>query len=381
MQKNKNTRLTKSRLAKTLRHYDQWPFIPAEDYHNFERYWDDVESAFSDWKQGIADALDVTPEELDAFVEHCPACGEYVPNDKWLLYTYCSYYYEDAWEQFPEWYEYDPQFKCTVCGRPIEYSSEYSVMLRNDVWHRVLQYFNLDTVEDDYARRRRQYYEMCHRRGGQKGKAPDDTFLYVCNDCVEEALGRAIRPTDLMNCPFNNEYKEEHFPDAVLTESLNEDVEIDDEEDVMTARIFAAAKRYFGTTYDIREAGYILPDGSMLDFSGRHESPEATRGERPTDHREISKIKYLDPEARTDICDFIRRGAIRVDCNAGSINLSKKPTREQRDVLRRIIQKNDGWVILDFGYTDTEHYKEYEDAKYTKVLGDIDRYYDEGIKP
>ena len=31
--------------------------------------------------------------------------------------------------------------------------------------------------------------------------------------------------------------------------------------------LFETAKKRFGTTLDIREAGYVLPDGSMLDFS------------------------------------------------------------------------------------------------------------------
>ena len=31
-----------------------------------------------------------------------------------------------------------------------------------------------------------------------------------------------------------------------------------------------AAKQYFGVTTDYKEAGYILPDGSMLDLSGKH---------------------------------------------------------------------------------------------------------------
>lgn len=35
-------------------------------------------------------------------------------------------------------------------------------------------------------------------------------------------------------------------------------------------QIFDTAKQMFGVTDDIREAGYILPDGSMLDFSGRY---------------------------------------------------------------------------------------------------------------
>lgn len=62
----------------------------------------------------------------------------------------------------------------------------------------------------------------------------------------------------------------------------------------------------FGTTRDYREAGYILPDGTMLDFSGRHQTGDYERvgtgyrpvagqrdwmaGERYVDHREISDI-------------------------------------------------------------------------------------------
>ena len=43
------------------------------------------------------------------------------------------------------------------------------------------------------------------------------------------------------------------------------------EEKEKTGLIFDTAKNKFGLTSDIREAGYILPDGTMLDFSGRHE--------------------------------------------------------------------------------------------------------------
>jgi hypothetical protein len=141
----------------------------------------------------------------------------------------------------------------------------------------------------------------------------------------------------------------------------------------------------FGVTYDIREAGYVLPDGTMLDFSGRHDAPDPRdsydlKGRRTSDHRDIDKIKYIS-DAQTDICDFIKRGAIRIDVHAGAINLYLKPTKEQKEVLRRLIVKNDGYVYIDFGYDETEHYVEYDGARYTKILGDIDRYFDEGIKP
>lgn len=156
-----------------------------------------------------------------------------------------------------------------------------------------------------------------------------------------------------------------------------------------TTKIFDAAKAKFGTTYDMREAGYILPDGSMLDFSGRHQVEGDTsflNGDRTVDHREIADIAYdsddNDTGVTTDLGDFLDRGAIRIDYNAGAINLNVAPTRAQKDRLKRLIERNDGYVYIDFGKGwDTEHYAEYEAARASRVLGDIDRYFDEGIKP
>ena len=155
-------------------------------------------------------------------------------------------------------------------------------------------------------------------------------------------------------------------------------------------QIFDAAKEKFGTTLDMREAGYILPDGSMLDFSGKHEVRGADTsfldGERTVDHRGISDIAYdFDGEStgvKTDMADFLDRGAIRIDYDAGAINLNVAPTKEQKDRLRRLIERNRGDVYIDFGKGwDTEHYVEYEGARASRVLADIDRYYSEGIKP
>ena len=57
---------------------------------------------------------------------------------------------------------------------------------------------------------------------------------------------------------------------------------------------FSKAKEAFGTTKDPLEAGYVLPGGEMLDFSGRHEgSPERDiKGKRYSDHREISQNRH-----------------------------------------------------------------------------------------
>ena len=158
----------------------------------------------------------------------------------------------------------------------------------------------------------------------------------------------------------------------------------------VTETIFATAKEKFGTTYDMREAGYILPDGSMLDFSGKHEIRGADtsflNGQRSVDHRAIQEIAYDFDENKTgvetDMGDFLDRGAIRIDYNTGAINLNVAPTKAQKDRLKRLIERNDGDVYIDFGKGwDTEHYVEYESARASRVLADIDRYFNEGIKP
>ena len=52
-------------------------------------------------------------------------------------------------------------------------------------------------------------------------------------------------------------------------------------------------KKYYGNTYNWRETGYILLDGTRLDLSGRNEG--ASGGYRAVDHRDIFTI-YEDED-------------------------------------------------------------------------------------
>lgn len=104
-----------------------------------------------------------------------------------------------------------------------------------------------------------------------------------------------------------------------------------------------AAKKYFGTTNDAREAGYIMPDGSMLDFTGRHYSSDhpSLRGHRNVDHRELTGENMqgasLDDFFRTDggsgsdyMQEFMdRTGAMRVDSRSGVASVMGEPTPAQ----------------------------------------------------
>lgn len=156
-------------------------------------------------------------------------------------------------------------------------------------------------------------------------------------------------------------------------------------------KLFAIAKERFGTTNDLREAGYILPDGSLLDFSGRHWTDDENEkshlaGHRTVDHKDIQDLEFeKDGNTRTGIeitlPDFIRMGAVRID-GSGVVNLAVKPTEDQRYAIGRLVRSVDGNVDVDFGDGyQTDHYVQYSDAGYAKVLADIDRYFDHGIKP
>lgn len=154
-------------------------------------------------------------------------------------------------------------------------------------------------------------------------------------------------------------------------------------------KLFDAAKERFGVTKNIKEAGYVLPDGAMLDFSGRHWSSGDTswmNGLRQVDHRDISELEFdkdgnTPSGLKTDMSDFIRRGAIRID-SSGSINLATKPTAAQESVLRRLIESGNGYVWVDFGDGyESDHSVSYDGIKPDRIINDIRRYFNEGVKP
>lgn len=146
--------------------------------------------------------------------------------------------------------------------------------------------------------------------------------------------------------------------------------------------LFSLAKKYFGTTYDFRECGFILPDGSMLDLSGRHQGgkEEDVAGRRRIEHRSVEYIG--DDDTIVSLSMFINAGAIRCDIRSGIINLIKKPTLEQVSMLSRFILRCKGNIVLEIGDTDNSiDYVEYNGVNYKRVINDIFNFFDNGIKP
>ena len=188
---------------------------------------------------------------------------------------------------------------------------------------------------------------------------------------VEGARNRAAQST-AGNIPQNTEKSNSKEPNVKF--SLR-----DNAADLKTA------ESYFGTTYKINEAGYLLTDGKLLDFSGRHEGGPG--GYRTVDHRDIVDAfdgDYGDGSYSGGMIEFMRAGNIRLSPESGGINLSTMPTKAQMSTLDRYITSFRGEVILDIDDGDGNIVAsiEYPKRTYSKKVTDaIKEYFENGTIP
>lgn len=146
------------------------------------------------------------------------------------------------------------------------------------------------------------------------------------------------------------------------------------------------AKDTFGVTDDIREAGYVLPDGTMLDFSGRHWSLDDSeaRGQRQVDHIDISEADGIQNATGNEMYDFMAQtGAMRVSMADGNsvASIARPPTAQQLAVLGRATNRKylalsfntpDGRIVSDTEF-DSSSLKKIE-----KFLDDAQKQYERG---
>ena len=141
------------------------------------------------------------------------------------------------------------------------------------------------------------------------------------------------------------------------------------------------AKERFGTTEDFRRAGYILPDGQMLDFAQNDRT-------RDTDHREIMSV-FGSAEVKNGteaLNEFLLDGNVRVMAEAPGVDLSADtaPTTQQLEQIWRMVQELGGekrQFTLDISTADgrVAAGKEYSgrvDAD--RVVREIREYYQTG---
>lgn len=142
---------------------------------------------------------------------------------------------------------------------------------------------------------------------------------------------------------------------------------------------------YFGKTYSWKETGYLLQDGTKLDFSGKKFGSPS--GYRSMDHRDISDAlgdDYGDGSYSGGMIQFMQEGNIRISPESDGINLATMPTKAQETALRDYISRVRGEVIVDIDDANgnTVFSMEYpRGTSSTKVLADIRQYFEDGTEP
>lgn len=135
---------------------------------------------------------------------------------------------------------------------------------------------------------------------------------------------------------------------------------------------FNKAVDYFGTTTNLNIAGYILPDGRLLDFSGKKFGADGRN--RTIDHREVGDA--YDNEI--DMDDFLKNGAIRIDATSGSINIGAKPTTAQMRIIEQIVSRNTDSVSLELENNGPSLNEVYDDTTPTNIKRIINQYFTGG---
>ena len=144
---------------------------------------------------------------------------------------------------------------------------------------------------------------------------------------------------------------------------------------------YSNLKKHFGTTTNFNLAGYMLKDGTMLDFSGKHWGDTAS-DMRTVDHRDVMEAFSDTSNSGTEeMINMISNGNIRLMNETGGINLSKMPTASQREVLERYIRSHRGEVIVDIDAHGGDTVKSFMYDKGTavdRIFRDIENYFNGG---
>ena len=159
-------------------------------------------------------------------------------------------------------------------------------------------------------------------------------------------------------------------------------------DDDLDHEVIHRAKTEFGTTSNPREAGYILHDGTMLDFTGRHQAvgyhhvngrnvpkpgqPDYLKNTRNTDHREVADCFPNNIGGHDAMMHMMNKcNAIRYAPGMG-MHVPRMPTMKSLQVAvggHRAIERVHG-LHIEIAHPDscdTLHSKEFKNPNVEKV--------------
>lgn len=141
------------------------------------------------------------------------------------------------------------------------------------------------------------------------------------------------------------------------------------------------AVKEFGYTPYFYDAGYIMPNGKMLNFSGEKGRHYGSRGQ---DHRAIGTI-YADTNGTDALVRFMNDGNIRIMAETPGLDISAstEPSKEQYTTIRRFANEfsDGGYFAVDLSDESGKNVGtlEYEgNINPTRIVNDIKHFYETG---
>ena len=151
------------------------------------------------------------------------------------------------------------------------------------------------------------------------------------------------------------------------------------------ATIIQKAKDLFGTTDDFVKAGFILPDGTLLDMSQGHDK-------RTVFHNDTAQdvLRSLGYPVNNALDSFIgRAGAIRIDLDSDGIDIPQSGiTKEQYATLRDFLDQHintqnygrDNFYVMAVGLNPGDSGK-FNPSNPSQIINGIRQYYNTGEFP
>lgn len=143
--------------------------------------------------------------------------------------------------------------------------------------------------------------------------------------------------------------------------------------------VLRKAVKELGTTGDWRRAGYIMPDGRLLDLGG---GGDPTRGH---DHRIVGNYVPEKDESATELMwRFMERGPIRIGLtrdNRAFADMRRAPTSAQLAMLGELVKTAGGRLTLDVRSATANDNREYQNLTPGVLQAHIAHFYRHGQLP
>ena len=197
---------------------------------------------------------------------------------------------------------------------------------------------------------------------------------------IDSGYGALVNKRDALRVELEN--AEKAFNENIANKLALEEKAAIEKSGVSEAEYFRKqAVKEFGYTPYYYDAGYITPNGKMLNFSGEKGKHFGSRGQ---DHRAIGVI-YDDTSGTDALNRFMRDGNIRIMAESPGIDVSTvaEPTKEQYATIRRFINEYSDKGYFNVDLTDESGRVigslEYENRiNPARVLNDIKHYFQTG---